>query len=74
MLNGLVRDDHSARREVVEDGGAIAAFASMVRSDQNIGADKLGAEVRALQQRLPTCLLQIAGKQDLEVGVLNEDN
>ena len=46
----------------------------MVRSDQNIGADKLGAEVRALQQRLPTCLLQIAGKQDLEVGVLNEDN
>lgn len=57
MLNGLVRDDHSAWCEVVEDVGAITAFAPMVGSDQNIGAGKFGSEVRALQQSLPTRLL-----------------
>jgi hypothetical protein len=62
MLDRFIRNDHGARHEIVENIRTIAALTPMVRGDQNISANKLGVEVRTLQQRSPTYLLQIAGE------------
>ena len=46
----------------------------MMRSDEDGGGLDVGNEVRIAQQVLPTLRLQIAGEDDLEHPVLDDDH